>query len=600
MKRHKRLFLCFLMLQSILTGLWAQSSDTQIANEYFLKHDYEKAFEYYKKQIKKPEERKYVYTNYLICAQKLNEYLAAIKQLDKIISDTYPNTEYKVDKAILLKHEGKTSESNTIFNALKNEAIQNISTCQNLGNYYVIRKLNEQAIDVYISARKEQKNNFLFADELSVVYKNLGRQNEMMDEWLNILESDASKVEHIQNQVATYLSKKEEKQIFLDKLFQRLSLDNDEVQFSEVMAWMYMQNKDFYNAFIQLRSIDKKVSHHRGESLIELGDVALKNKDYKNALIIYSYVTETYPNEYHFEETQKKRIQTKEIQVKQSYPTDIVGVKQVISEYDVLLAKSKLKNVTAEILLSQAELHAVYLHQTDKAVELINLVVLDPRQNQKKQAEAKLLLGDIYLLQNKIGEAMLEYMQVERMIEDDDLGHLAKLKTAKSFYYDSEFELAQEQLDILKRATSRKIANDAQDLSLLIKGNNDMDSTNEAMSMYAKTELLIYQKKFDEAISTLQEISKKFPAHSLLDEMSYQKAQIYEQTNQIDKAIEELKIVIQNKDAILSDDALNQLAQLYDYKLRNYTEAKEYYKKMLLDFPGSIYVAEARKRYYEL
>ena len=204
------------------------------------------------------------------------------------------------------------------------------------------------------------------------------------------------------------------------------------------------------------------------------------------------------------------------------------------------------------------------------------------------------------MIEGNIAEASLEYMQVERMIEDDDLGHIAKLKTAKSFYYDFEFELAQEQLDVLKRATTRKIANDAQDLSLLIKGNYDLDTTGEALGKYAQTELLIYQKRYAEALQTLDSLNTKFPNHSLKDELHFQKAQIYVQTNKIELAVEELKIVILDKESVLADDAMIQLAQLYDYKLKNYPEAKEYYKKLLIEHPGSIYVAEARKKYYEM
>ena len=58
------------------------------------------------KLIKKPEDQKYIYHNFLSCAQKLNEYNLAIKQLDKLIEDYPSNFEYKVDKAILLKQDG--------------------------------------------------------------------------------------------------------------------------------------------------------------------------------------------------------------------------------------------------------------------------------------------------------------------------------------------------------------------------------------------------------------------------------------------------------------------------------------------------------------
>ena len=42
------------------------------------------------------------------------------------------------------------------------------------------------------------------------------------------------------------------------------------------------------------------------------------------------------------------------------------------------------------------------------------------------------------------------------------------------------------------------------------------------------------------------------------------------------------------------------LGNIYEEKLRDLNLAKEYYKKILFDFPGSLYVIEARKRYRKL
>ena len=48
---------------------------------------------------------------------------------------------------------------------------------------------------------------------------------------------------------------------------------------------------------------------------------------------------------------------------------------------------------------------------------------------------------------------------------------------------------------------------------------------------------------------------------------------------------------------MLADDALFQLATIYENKLNRKTEAKELFKKMLTDYPGSIYVVDARAEY---
>jgi predicted Zn-dependent protease len=581
-------------------SLKAQSVDAKLANEYFIKHDYEKAYDFYKKLIKKPADRNYIYQNYLVTAKKLNETNDAIKQLEKLCQEEPNNYEFFVDKIILLKETNKNQQAETELKLLLDKTKQYKIETLKLANILQLRKMNNEAIQLFLDAREEQKAPNDYSLELATAYKNAGMKKEMMDEWIILLEQDGNKQEIIQVDISNYLTTREEQDQFLDKLFVKVSQKDAKIQFNEMMVWMYMQRKDFYNAYIQMRSIDKKVPYFRGTGLIELGDVAMKNKDYTNAITIFNYVTENYPNEIHFDETKKKLIHSKEIQVKEKYPIDTVAVNSIIQDYELLLQKSKNTTVTAEILISQAELYGVFLNKTAIAKEKLNLIEKDLRQSLRKKAEAKTLFADILLLEGQTGEALLQYMQVERMIEDDDLGHTAKLKTAKVSYYEGEFEMAQQHLEILKKATTRKIANDAMDLSLLIKGNYDLDTTDEPMMWYANTELLIIRHKYSEAMNQLDSIEKKYPNHSLKEEICYQKAQIYLKTNRFAEASEQFKIVSDDKECILSDDATYELALLYDYKLKNPAQAKEYYKKILIDFPGSIYVAEARKRYYEI
>jgi hypothetical protein len=141
-------------------------------------------------------------------------------------------------------------------------------------------------------------------------------------------------------------------------------------------------------------------------------------------------------------------------------------------------------------------------------------------------AEAKISLGDIYLLKGEPWEATLLYSQVEKSHKETTTGHEAKLRNAKLNYYKGDFELAQAHLDILKLATSREIANDAMDLSLLITDNTGLDTSTVAMEAYASVELLVFQNKLTGALVELDNMLRKFPGHSLTDEIHFKKANI--------------------------------------------------------------------------
>jgi tetratricopeptide (TPR) repeat protein len=51
---------------------------------------------------------------------------------------------------------------------------------------------------------------------------------------------------------------------------------------------------------------------------------------------------------------------------------------------------------------------------------------------------------------------------------------------------------------------------------------------------------------------------------------------------------------------ILADDALFQLGDMYENQLNDKEKAAEFYKRILFNYKGSLYVVEARKRFRAL
>jgi len=184
------------------------------------------------------------------------------------------------------------------------------------------------------------------------------------------------------------------------------------------------------------------------------------------------------------------------------------------------------------------------------------------------------------------------------MQKDEPLGYEAKLRNAKLAYYRGEFQLAQEHLDVLKLATSREIANDAMDLSIFIQDNLAFDTSGEALREYSKVDLLLFQNKEDEALDLLKNLEKKYPEHSLTDDIYYSEAKIYKKTGQYEKAVEALEKIRKNySEDVLGDDALYSEALIYQENIKDKEKAMQLYYILLTEYPGSIFSADTRKRY---
>ena len=145
------------------------------------------------------------------------------------------------------------------------------------------------------------------------------------------------------------------------------------------------------------------------------------------------------------------------------------------------------------------------------------------------------------------------------------------------------------------------IANDALDLNLFITDNAVKDSLKIALKTYAIADLLSFQNKNQQAIDTLQIIIDTYKGHPIEDESLFKQAQLFEKLNQFKKAENNyLRLIKINNEDILSDDAHYYLANLYLNKLNDTEKAKEYYQKIIFEYPSSIFLVEARKKYRKL
>jgi tetratricopeptide (TPR) repeat protein len=215
--------------------------------------------------------------------------------------------------------------------------------------------------------------------------------------------------------------------------------------------------------------------------------------------------------------------------------------------------------------------------------------------------QSKLDLGDIYLFKNEPWESTLLYSQVEKTQKETPLAYEAKLKNAKLHYYMGNFKLAQEHLDVLKLATTREISNDAIALSAYIKDNTILDTSDVVMKQFASIELLAYQNQFDTAIASLQQLISAHPYHEVVDEAYWMMAKAYYQTGQYSEAANAYTAIHEKfAEDILADDALFELASIYENQLNDREKAMDTYQRLLAEFPGSKFAAEARKRFRKM
>ena len=137
-------------------------------------------------------------------------------------------------------------------------------------------------------------------------------------------------------------------------------------------------------------------------------------------------------------------------------------------------------------------------------------------------------------------------------------------------------------------------------MSVFIADNLNLDTTAKALQFYAEADMLIFQNRFVEAFGKLDSLLKAYPNHSLEDDVWYLKAKVFTKKRDYVQAGKMYELIIQNyPDEIRADNSLFALAELYENvnQLNNKDRASILYEQLFIDYSGSTFAVEARKRY---
>ncbi len=576
--------------------IFAQDSPQKLANKYFLSQDYEKAVNIYIEMEKNFFSSNY-YSNYFFALIKLEKYKEAERLARKAYSKYYKNLIYQLDLGIAQKKQGKEKQAERTFKKVFLKINGQRSQAIVLANTFARYNMYQEALNVY-KIFQEVNPKLSFGFQKAQLYVNLEQPEKMIEEYLNLLVSNASQKTYVISQIQKFLDNdgiKSEKNYKIVKrsLLKFVSMENDNVYYSELLIWFFMQNQQYEMALKQAISLDKRKKNN-ADAVFDLAESFLDKKNYLLAIEAYSYILKKGKKNPFFIQSTINSLyaKTKNIRFVQN------NLNNIDQEYAEAINDLGKNSETILLLLNYAHFQAFFLDNLNLAENILKEALSIPNLTAGNLAVCKIEYADIQLLLGDVWQALLYYSQVEKDFKENPIGHNAKLKIAKISYYQGDFEWAQAQLDVLKASTSKLISNDAMDLSLLITDNYNIDTSDVPMKTFAYADMLLYQKKYKESIVKYDSILMYFPGHSLTDEIYMRKADIYLHLDSIATALKMYKKIEEEwSHDILIDEALYMQATIYDNKLNKPEMAMNFYEKIVLNYQGSIYASEARNRF---
>jgi len=583
----------------LLSGLFAQES--QLAQQYYQSGEYEKAAVLYKKLYEKNGNNDYYFNRYIESLINLEQYAECEKILKKEIKKRPKQVQLYVTYGNLFERQYLDDRAREEYERGIKKLPSDRYLTTKLANAFIGLTKYDLAAQTYERGAELLKDNNIFAYNLGDLYRRKGEKPQMIENYLNSLIDNPSRMNSLKTMFQKYLNPDEDFDELQTQLYGRIQDNEDVIEYVELLTWVFIQKKDYKNAFRQVKAIDKKLEENGGR-IYRLAEIAANDKDYDAAIAAYDYiVTDKGTQSTYYIEAKRESLTCKRKKLVEGYTYTEDDLRQLEANYESFLDEFGRSKVTATIIAELADLEALYLNDLDKAISLLSEMIEYIGMDRNVRNRGKLSLADYYLMQGEIWEATLLYSQVDKEYKDDMLGHEARYRNAKLSYYAADFQWAQAQFDVLKASTSKLISNNAIDLSVFIMDNLGLDTTLTAMTLYSEAELLVFQNKFEDAFMKLDTLTSDFNDHGLVDDVLYAKAKIFTKKREYTKAVEMYQKIIDNHiEEIRFDNAMYELAELYENQLNDPEKAKELYERLFIDSSGSTLAVEARKRYREL
>ena len=591
-------YLIILFLLSSLVA-FSQSNDAKLANQYYSVGEYEKAAVLYKQMWNADKRLTQYYDRYFLCLLESDQFEEAKSEIGRRIKAEPNNSSLLVQKASIAIAEGFPEQADEIYKQAIEKMTPDLGLISRLGQSFQNVRNYDLAIATYEKGGRLLNDTLRFANQLRALSQYNNDKERLVRYSLLSLVQNPQNGPSIRAQLQRTLQP-EDHTVLQKQLYVYIQSYPDAIVYPELLEWSLIQQKDFPGALRQARALDRRLDEN-GHRIFQLGQMASNHQDYATAIDAYNYILrKKSKNNSYYLTAKSELLKTKKHQILTGNASETALDSLEAEYFSFFDAYGRTANV-AYVVLDLARFQNQYLKDSDKAIATLQDLIAMPGVNQIVLANAKLELGDLFLLKGERWEATLLYSQVDKDFPDEKLGEDARYRNALLSYYVGDFEWAQEQFDILKASTTKLISNDAIDRSVFIMDNLGLDTTAHPLMMYAEAELKIFQRHYEDAFEQLTLLLNIYDGHGLQDDVLYLRANAYRTLKRYEEAADlYARIASEFPEDIRADNSIYALAKLNEDVFKDLNAAANLYEKLFIDYKDSTYAIEARKKYREL
>jgi len=599
MKKRFLAFLIPLLLCSVLLG--QQGSTEQLAIEFLRSGKTEKAIELFS-EVYNRTPSPHIYRLYLDALLQQGNMREAERLVRRHQRNFPQSPAIAVDLGHVFFMSGDQSRANREFQSTIDRLPNNQNQIAEIAVALFNRGQTEFAIQAFTRGREILNNPYAFSRDLATLYERANRIADMTNEFLVMLENNPNTLSFVQQRIQMVLANDRDNRAAAE--IRRTTLNFIQRNPQNHIAqdfWIgfLLSVEDFETALTFARAYERRFNDH-GRRVFEVARIA-QNSGSPVAEQAYRHLIAQGAASPLYFEARMGLLSFLYHQITTAVVVDTRALLALEQQYIELLHNRPLTAQVVPLIRDWARISAFYKNDFEQADSLLNVAKRIPNLPRRMLADLKLDLADIYVFIGEPWKATLLYSQVQKEFRHDEIGSEAMLRNARLFYFIGEFEWSLAQLDVLRAATSKLIANDAMEMSLLIRENADLDGGFESLRLFASADLLIYQRRYDEALVLLDSIRRKQFTHPLFDDILMRRAEIALRRGNPEDALEYLeRIYTFHANELLADEALFLAARINEEQLNRTITAMALYEKLIVDHPSSLFVPEARRRFRAL
>jgi tetratricopeptide (TPR) repeat protein len=433
-----------------------------------------------------------------------------------------------------------------------------------------------------------------------------------MDEYLGYLRTVPQALYQVQQQLSMYAEIPSAMESAERRARAQVEDNPDSETLRYLLAWLYMEKKDYSAAYEVFRALDR-IKNAGGMEVLKFASRAFNDKAYREAARAFKDVVEEHPGATFLPQAEFQHARSlEELYERDGMPEELGGggtnfpSTEAVSSYQgtIRLYEDIARKYPGQPMASESMYRIGYIKfhrfgDTDGALEIL-AEISEARRNVFGKADADVLTGDIYLARGDIDAAIRQYDAVlpSRQIEET-VRQEVRFKIAEAYFFAGKFDTVSALLSPLIEDVGTDIANDALDLSALIAQYSKPGVL--PLERYARVLFFERQKKYSESAAQAAGLIAEFPTSDIVDLAWLKKAMLEERTGKLAEAAESYAAFLaQRPESFLRDRGVFRLAQLNDLKIGNTAAALELYQQLLNEHPFSQFTPQARERIVEL